>query len=71
MDNPIDDRKCKLCNTLDDEFHFVLECLLYPNLRKQYIDKYYWKRQNMPKPVELFPNENAKNLKRLSIFVEK
>ena len=23
---PISDCKCKLCNTIEDEFHFLLEC---------------------------------------------
>ena len=32
-----DDRKCKLCNKLEDEFHFVLECPLYDDIRKKYI----------------------------------
>ena len=29
-----DDRKCKLCKKLEDEFHFVLECPLYDDIRK-------------------------------------
>ena len=28
-----EDRKCKFCNKLEDEFHFLLECLLYINSR--------------------------------------
>ena len=31
------ERKCQLCNTLEDEFHFVLECPLYRDLRVKYI----------------------------------
>jgi len=26
---PYNERKCQLCNTLGDEFHFLLECPLY------------------------------------------
>ena len=26
---PLDDRKCKNCSILEDEFHFILECRLY------------------------------------------
>ncbi|MCG8074808.1 MAG: hypothetical protein JAY75_01015, partial [Candidatus Thiodiazotropha taylori] len=37
---PYNDRKCKLCNRLEDEFHFLLECPLYSDLRKQYIKPY-------------------------------
>ena len=26
---PYEHRKCKICDTLEDEFHFVFECALY------------------------------------------
>ena len=34
---PIDERKCLTCNKLEDEFHFLLECSVYNDLRNQYI----------------------------------
>ena len=34
---PVDERKCRYGNKLEDEFHFLLECTLYEDLRKQYI----------------------------------
>lgn len=40
-------RNCRYCNKLEDEFHFLLECILYADIRKQYIRKYYWNRPNM------------------------
>ena len=36
------DRKCKLCNKLEDEINFVLECPLYGGIRKHYIGHYYF-----------------------------
>jgi len=33
------ERQCQLCNTLEDEFHFMLECPLYRYLRLKYIRK--------------------------------
>ena len=68
---PLDERKCKICHRLEDEFHFVLECPLYAELRKQFISKFYWKRPNMPKFVELCKSENKKIQKNLSMFIEK
>ena len=50
---PIENRKCQICNVLEDEFHFLFECPLYTNLRKLYIHSYYWRRPNMPKFIEL------------------
>ena len=46
---PYNERKCQLCNTLEDGFHFLLECPLYYDLRKLLIYKYYWKHTNMIK----------------------
>ena len=28
-----EERKCKICNQLEDEFHFLFECPIYSNLR--------------------------------------
>ena len=39
---PYNDRKCIVCDKLDVEYHFVIECTLRQNLRKLYIDNYYW-----------------------------
>ena len=68
---PYENRKCHICNILEDEFHFLLECPLYSDLRKLYINKYYWRRPNMPKFIELLTSEHAKTLKNLSVFVDK
>ena len=55
---PFDERKCERCNVLEDEFHFLFECLLYTDLRKDYISEYFWKRRNVPKLVELLKSTN-------------
>ena len=55
---PLENRKCQNCNTLEDEFHFILECHLYQDLRAEYIKRYYWVRPNMPKFIELLKSEN-------------
>lgn len=36
---PINELKCKLCNTLEDEYHYVIECPIYSDLRKHYIKR--------------------------------
>ena len=35
---PYESRKCNICDTLEDEFHFVLECALNVEIRKTYIN---------------------------------
>ena len=50
---PLDQRKCGVCDKVDDEFHFLLECGSYSQIRKKYIKKYFWDRPNMIKLKEL------------------
>ena len=58
---PVDERKYKHCNTLEDEFHFLLECSLYRELRMQYIKRYFWNRPNVVKLKELMTSTNKRN----------
>ena len=37
---PREDRKCITCNTIEDEYHFVIECSIFTNHRKRYTSKY-------------------------------
>jgi hypothetical protein len=62
----IDERKYAICNILEDEFHFILECSLNTDLRKIYIHKRYWKHPNMIKYVELLTIENVKIVRKLT-----
>ena len=32
---PLDQRKCRVCDKVEDEFHFLLECGLYSQIRKK------------------------------------
>ena len=68
---PIDERKCRVCDKLEDEFHFLLECQLFTDLRIKYLKRYYWTRPNMLKLKELMSSTNVKEIKYLSIYVEK
>ena len=66
---PVNDRKCAVCQVLEDEYHFVLECRMYTELRRKYISKYYWHRPSMFKFVELINTCNTRYLKNLGAFV--
>ena len=68
---PYQNRKCKVCNVLEDEFHVLLECPLYTDLRKRYINKFFWTRLNMLKFIELMSIDHGNMLKQLSVFIEK
>lgn len=66
---PFNERKCAHCSVLEDEFHFVLMCPLYLDLRKKYISKYYWSRPSMFKFLELLNSSNTDRIRKLCCFV--
>ena len=68
---PLDQRNCRACNKLEDEFHFLLECRLYNEIRKKYIKKYYWDRPNTIKLKELMITNNERMLLNLAIYTER
>ncbi len=66
-------RTCDKCdsNTIGDEFHFVLQCKFYQNLRSELIPRFYWTRPNMLKYNQLFTSKKRKTIINLSQFIKK
>ena len=44
--NPTDERKCKHCNVVENEFHFLFECYLHNDLRIQNLYSYFYENPN-------------------------
>ena len=65
-------RKCTLCTTndIEDEYHMVLICPQYQNLRRQFIGNYYIRNPSMHKFIQLL-DSSGNVLKRLAIFIKK
>ena len=61
-----ENRRCRICYKLEDEYHFIVESPVYFNLRKAYIDKYYIHRPSMFKLTQLFSPQSKKDLKKPS-----
>ena len=66
---PIDERKCKLCNILEDEYHFAMECELYTDIRRQLIKTYYRIHPSMFKFTALMNTSSKIELKNLATYV--
>ena len=66
-------RVCTLCdhNDIEDEFHFILKCPFYSDIRKMYIKKYYCQKPSMFKLVNLLRTQNVKELCNLGKFLTK
>ena len=68
---PLNERKCFYCNNIEDEYHFIIECDFYRDLRKNLIDRKYWIRPSMFKFVELIQSENENTLRNLGTYIYK
>ena len=66
---PLSDRKCSSCQTLEDEYHFILECKIYIDLRRRLIPKYFWIRPNMHKFIELMNCTNRGCIRKLGTYI--
>ena len=71
MRKPIEDRKCRNCNVIENEFRFLFECSLYNDLRIQYIDSYFYVNSNHFKLKKLLQSIQEKQIIDLSIFIYK
>ena len=65
-------RKCTFCNTndIEDEYHFVLKCPLYNDIRSHYIKRYFVNHPSVLKFTELL-NSNGKTLRNLALYIIK
>ena len=63
-------RKCTFCDLdeLEDEYHIILKCPQYGDIRTKYIKKYYYTRPSTFKLVQLFQNDHL-NIKNLARYV--
>jgi len=68
---PLNERKCTVCNALDDEYHFMLECKLHNELRAQYIPALYRKKPSMYKFVNILQTDDVSLLKKVCVYVYK
>lgn len=68
---PREDRKCKQCNmnVLENEFHFLLVCPKYYNIRRQFLKPYFCSWPTLHKLEILLSSKNRKTLYNLSKFL--
>jgi hypothetical protein len=52
-----------------DEYHFVLACPLYSDLRSKFIKPYYYKKPSVFKLIHLFIAENLKAMYNLGKYL--
>ena len=65
------ERLCTSCNRneIEDEYHFILICPSYKEIRNKYVCEYYWKAPSMWKLVQLLNSHDLNALKSLGKFL--
>ena len=68
---PRENRLCKLCSdrVIEDEYHFLLCCSFYSNIRQQYIPDKYLVNVNLHKFNLLLSSENENVIKAVSSYL--
>ena len=62
------DRKCQNCNCIEDEFHVLVECPKYSNVRKNLIPNKLKKRPSMFEFLKFLNSQDEKECKKLGIL---
>ena len=63
------DRICFDCNEVEDEFHVIMSCKKYNDLRKKYLPESLFKRPSMFKLINFLNSKDMKNIKSLAFFI--
>ena len=56
---------------IEDEYHFILICFKYTDLRKKFIEKYYWGNPSVYKLVQLLSANSAIDICNLGKYIKK
>ena len=68
---PKENRICTFCNMnkIESEYHFLLVCPLYAELRRQYLPQYYCRWPSITKFKNLMQSKSERVIKRLSKYI--
>ena len=63
------DRKCCMCNDIEDEFHFVLICPRFHEFRKKYLPYDLYNNPSMYKFIKFLNSNDLLKIRKLGIFL--
>ena len=68
---PRSERKCKLCNVnvVENEYHSLLACPFYRNIRKKIFKQYYLAWPTINKLESLMTTENKRTIRNISKYL--
>ena len=56
-------------NEVEDEYHFVIKCPLYDDIRIQFLNRNIYSRPSMEKCISLLKSDNTNILVKFSKFI--
>ena len=66
---PPEERVCTHCRNKIEEFHMIVECALFSDIRSRLIPRKFWQRPSMHKLINLLNSKNKSILKGLAKFI--
>ena len=67
---PRDQRFCKLCkNEIETEYHFLLKCPFYSDIRKKYLPRKYYENVTYNKCIVLMCTKNEDLLRNIAMYI--
>ena len=68
---PLNERLCWLCKAeVGDEFHYLLKCTHFKDIRPKYIKPYFTKNPNVLKFNNLMNSTNKEIIRKLTTFID-
>ena len=60
---------CVIKKSIENEYHFILECDRYTDIRCKYIKKYYYRNPSTFKLIQLLSVRNVKELNNIGKYL--
>jgi len=64
------ERKCRYCKVIGDEYHYLFECYLFRDDRRLFLSKGYQKKVNIDQYNLLFSTKNYRKMCKIAQFVK-
>ena len=65
-----ENRKCRFCpNSIEDEYHFMLTCKQYGDLRREYLPSKYFELPNLHKLDILMSSKQEAVIKTIALYI--
>ena len=63
------ERKCTMCEVIEDEYHFVIECVKFHDLRIKYLPKVLYTKPSMFKFINYLNSKDENSLRKIGLYL--